>query len=56
MQKPSTVRPVDIRIFEERGHLTTILHAYSSQLEGVPIPDICHEPHEHVRVNFFGPV
>ena len=20
------------------------------------IPDICHEPHEHVRVNFFGPV
>ena len=20
------------------------------------IPDICHEPHEHVRVNFFWPV
>ena len=23
---------------------------------GKPIPDICHEPHEHVRVNFFWPV
>ena len=22
----------------------------------VGIPDICHEPHEHVRVNFFWPV
>ena len=22
----------------------------------ISIPDICHEPHEHVRVNFFWPV
>ena len=26
------------------------------QLEPEAIPDICHEPHEHVRVNFFWPV
>ena len=28
--------PSGYQNFEERGHLTTILHAYSSQLEGVP--------------------
>ena len=25
-------------------------------VDNVTIPDICHEPHEHIRVNFFWPV
>ena len=29
---------------------------YKSNKQGSTIPDICHEPHEHVRVKFFWPV
>ena len=28
----------------------------TSQTEGYFIPHICHEPHEHIRVNFLWPV
>ena len=30
--------------------------ANKKALKGVDIPDICHERHEYVRVNFFWPV
>ena len=33
------------RRLQERGQ---------TSMDSIIIPDICHEPHEHVRVNFFG--
>ena len=35
------------------NHMAELLHGWMSS---IAIPDICHEPHEHVRVNFFWPV
>ena len=36
---------------DNAGHVTIPFCQVLAQ--GMSIPDICHEPHEHIRVNFF---